>query len=197
MARKIVFEGTSITAASWFVAYRDSTSTAATIVNTGVNGSTIATIIGRAATVDGNYSPGDLNLLVVEAGANNFGGGVQATDEATLETLFDYCDDRRAAGWKVLLATLLPQSGTANVVNFNAARSYINPLIRAAVGTRIDAVVDWAADPLMGAEATAANTTYFTDGLHPSNRGKAHLSMIARRPIDSFLSTTQKRFRLY
>lgn len=197
MARNFVMDGTSISngGLSWGLYMNVADAAWDTITYLATNGATVATILGRAATVDAAFVAAALNVLCVEVGANDYSGGVQATDEATLETLMVYCDARKAVGFKVYLTTLLPQS-TATHVNFNAARAYLNPIMRNAVGTRIDGVIDWAADPIMGTALAGNDTILYSDGIHPTTKGQALLSMVTRKTLNSLVSPTQRKFRL-
>ena len=70
---------------------------------------------------------------------------------------------------KIIWATTLALgSNVANYALHNSRRAVLNPMVRAAVGVYIDAVADYAADPVIGTDAAANNTDYFSDGLHPT-----------------------------
>lgn len=61
-----------------------------------------------------------------------------------------------------------------NVVGFNALAATVNGNLRANVpGSYADALFDAAADPLLGAANASTNTTYFADGIHPTDAGAA------------------------
>lgn len=95
--------------------------------------------------------------------------------QAYIDALFTYVAKWKATGAKVALGTVLPQClpGNPNGSNtrVNANRAIINTAIRAAAGTKIDAVIDYAADPDIGSDAAACNTTWYHDGLHPTDGG--------------------------
>ena len=195
MARKMAVEGTSISVGgASFSLYKNIASTPITFTAFATNGATIANIISRVASVDAVYSPGDLNLLTIEFGANDFQTGLQATHEAALENLFVYCDARRAVGWKVIMGTLLSESSAHTT--YLAARAYINPLIRAAVNVRIDAIIDWAADPIIGPDAAGNDTSLYSDGIHVTSKGSAIMALVIRKTLNTFISPTQRKFRL-
>jgi hypothetical protein len=68
----------------------------------------------------------------------------------------------------------------------------VNAAIRAAVGSRIDAVADYAADPVMGPDSAACNLALYKDGVHPTDNetpddGQAKLEVIYQRAVDSLL----------
>lgn len=200
MARNIVFEGTSITVASWHNHYRlNSSYVGDTYTNLASSGAGLSVITNSTniAAVDAAYdsTPGVLNILFLEAGANDFYSTDTATNLADLESYFVYCDARRTRGYKVIMATLLPQS-TATGIPHNTSREYLNPLIRAACGVRFDALCDWAADPVIGPDAAAADPLLWSDYVHPAAEGSTRMTLVARKVLDSFVSTTRKRFIL-
>jgi hypothetical protein len=155
-------------------------------VNMAVSGSGIGDVMNRAAATDTHLVPGAKNILSVFIGANN-------TPDATfLASLAAYCDARRAAGWFVLLGTLLPQIVN---VNFNGLRATANPEIRlwttngsVVPGKHADGIFDFAADPIMGNDATPSNTTYFVDGLHPTLLGQSRMRDIFSPVLDAAMS---------
>jgi lysophospholipase L1-like esterase len=89
-----------------------------------------------------------------------------------LESLFAYVDPLRASGIKVAVGTILPQHIPGNSQYnqlFNARRAEVNNALRAKVGARIDAVIDFAADPEMGPDSAAINSSLYRDGVHPTD----------------------------
>lgn len=90
-----------------------------------------------------------------------------------LDALFAYTAKWKATGAKVVVGTILPQCQPNNPNNVNglanANRIPLNLAIRAAAGTTIDGVVDYAADPEIGVDAAACDKTLFSDGLHPTD----------------------------
>jgi lysophospholipase L1-like esterase len=167
-------------------AYHLASPAIATFVNRGLSGAGMSTLIDEAATTDGLLQSGQANILSVFIGANNH------PDAAFLADLAGYCDDRRAAGWYVLLGTLLPQTASGT---FNAARATANPEMRLWTtsgsiipGKHADRIFDFDADPVMGADATASNLTYFADGLHPTPAGQARMRDIFLPVLDAAMS---------
>jgi hypothetical protein len=75
----------------------------------------------------------------------------------------------------------------------NTNRAAFNKIIRAAVGTKIDAVYDFAADPVMGPDAAACDTTLYKDGLHPTDfgpgSGQSRLELIYAPVVDALLAS--------
>lgn len=113
-----------------------------------------------------------------------------------LRKLFAYADDLRARGIKVAVATILPEYHADNRqydMIFNRRRAEANAAIRSAVGTHIDAVIDFAADPVMGPDSAARDTSLYRDGTHPTDGcgmgcgGQGKLAAIYAPVVDRLL----------
>ncbi len=111
-------------------------------------------------------------------GANGLGTYVGGASQFAID-LAAYCDARRTAGWTVVVVTITPQIDAT----FNTRRGIVNTEIRLwttngsiVPGKHADAICDFAADPTMGPDAAASNTTYYSDGLHPTATGQAILA---------------------
>jgi len=148
--------------------------------NDAVSGSGMTQVLARASTIDSWFSGiTGTKVLMIFLGANDMGDGA-STFEANLKA---YCLARKAAspGLKVVVATLLPQTTSG----FNAFKDAVNTLIYAD-HSFYDALADFAANATMGCDTTcAANTTYFSDGEHPTAAGHAILGPIAQAAIQS------------
>jgi len=139
-----------------------------------VGGSTLADVAARF-DADAALKPA---VVTVFTGANDVlsigsAGSPYPTTQSYLDALFAYAARWRATGAKVIVGTILGQCQPGNTNNVNGRtntnRVPVNAGIRAAVGTKIDAVYDFAADPVMGTDAAACDTTLFADGLHPTS----------------------------
>lgn len=157
-------EGDSITA--WANGYADLYATAypaLTVDNYAVGGNAIADLEGRQATVLAT-NPEVLTVLI---GANDlpYTGGASAY----YTRLTDYIAPFLANGTKVVVCTVLPMGSTysANYAAFNTDRDALNTLLRSGVGTDFDYLVDFDLTA-MGNAANSNNTTYYIDGLHPT-----------------------------
>lgn len=120
-------------------------------------------------------------------GANN-----HPAPDAWLDSLFTYTDKVRAQGIKVAVGTLLPQCYPTNALYnsaFSQRRVEVNKAIRAAVGTRIDGVIDYAADGTIGDDADACDNNKYSDGVHPSFTGQQRMAVIYGAAVDSLVST--------
>lgn len=138
---------------------------------------------GRKTMIDGILSSapsGTMCILAPLIGANDL-----TSDTATwLSNYAAYCDGRRAAGWKVVVCTVLPQNGNAT---FNANRATVNAAMTGSwVGVHCDAIADYAADATMGGDDSYTNfPSRWADGVHPNNSGHDILMPILAAAIDS------------
>ncbi|MEI6727320.1 MAG: SGNH/GDSL hydrolase family protein, partial [Actinomycetes bacterium] len=110
---------------------------------------TLADMIAQAPVrVDPHYDPmADANICVVMAGGGDLASG--GDPQAVLDALQTYCAARRAAGFEVVVLTLLPRS---DPVGFDAARAVYNDMLRAQWPAFADGLADVAADPRIGAD---------------------------------------------
>jgi hypothetical protein len=145
-------------------------------------------------------------VMTVLIGANDLNvvglnWSLYPSTQAYLDALFAYIAPFRAAGTKVAVATVLPQCTTGDPqsgadLRTNTNRVSVNNGIRAAVGTKIDAVIDFAADPVMGPDAAACDTAlYQPGGLHPTDGaaggfgGQGKLELIYAIVVDRLLAS--------
>ncbi|MBY9062903.1 SGNH/GDSL hydrolase family protein [Sphingomonas yunnanensis] len=133
-------------------------------------------------------------LLTVLIGANDLQGASGA--RAWLEQLFRYTARFKAAGVTVAVGTLLPvnmpdQPHYTSI--HNERRQIVNAELRAAVGHEIDAVIDFAADPVMGPDTAPLDKALYKDGLHPTDGapggvgGQGKLALIYAKAVDALL----------
>jgi hypothetical protein len=135
--------------------------------------------------------------LTVLIGANDMttsrdvdytGANRHPAPDAWLASLWNYVAKVKARGVKVAVGTLLPQCHPTNALYnsaFSQRRAAVNAAIRAAVGTKIDLVIDFAADPEMGDDADACLTTFYqADGVHPNFAGQTRMAVTYGPGID-------------
>lgn len=157
--------------------------------NFATSGFTLALINARASAVDAlipTAANGGKFILTILIGANDLHSYPGASDAAAaaayLADYAAYCDARRAAGWEVVVCTILPQTGSTH----NIRRAIVNSAITASwVGIHCDAVADFAGNATMGPDAAASNGTYYADGTHPTAAGHAVLETILRPVINA------------
>ena len=119
-------------------------------------------------------------IVSVLIGANDqsWPGGPSAYATA----LAAYCDQIRAAGYKVALATLLPQT----TAGFNTFRDAVNTIIYSwSAGQHYDTLIDFAGNAIIGIDGNGSttgpwNTTnYNTDGKHLTVTGQGIAESVA------------------
>jgi len=124
-------------------------------------------------------------ILVVKIGTN------QATANYTLEAarIRLYCIARRAAGWYVILMPIT-SGNMAGSGGASADTNYIQPLNAIfATYTTSDGVdrVGSAADATMYGTGAYSNTTYFSDGIHPTEAGHTRIAPTLLTQMDSLI----------
>lgn len=181
--RAVIIEGDSISAALNGFAYIGfpNLSPAAHGPNLAVSGSDMTAVIARTPAVDAAIgravAAGRTPIVSLLIGANIFRTGA-GTGASAAAQVAPWCDARRALGAKVVLGTVLPISYAGSVGDANVRRNDYNTIVRTWVGTHVDAIADFAADPIMGPDGASDNTTYYSDGLHPTAAGHVVLEPI-------------------
>lgn len=160
-----------------------------TITNWGISGIQLVAIVGSEANRVGTLcapSPGPA-VAIVFAGTNDFGYGVP-----TAAGIFGYLASEtqilKAAGCRVFLATMISRVG--NDVNSTAydvdKNAYDALILGKANSIGAEGVIDFAANPLLGADGANANTTYFQDGVHPTQLGQNLLAAAASNTLNYY-----------
>jgi lysophospholipase L1-like esterase len=146
----------------------------ATYQNLGVPGQTVLQMSNDASTqIDIEYSDSrTINILTLLGGVNDLAGSPPRQDATTTyNRIVDYCQNRRAAGFKVIVNTILPQSATVGPVDYEMSRQIINSLIRTNWPTFADGISDIASDTRIGDAGDSEDTTYYADKIHMTNVG--------------------------
>lgn len=142
--------------------------------NQAVSLDTTITMLSRANFTDAMLDTRNAsNWLTVLCGKNNLLVlSMSAAD--TFSQLAEYCQYRRAAGWKVGICTLLPST----IPGYNALRNAVNALIVANWTTFADALIDLAANPDIGPDLAAGDLTYYSDGSHLTATGQTRYATV-------------------
>ena len=137
----------------------------------------IADMLATAPTeVDAHYRPNaDLDLCLVLAGGGDFRAA--ADPGYVYDGLKAYCLARRAAGFKVIVLTVLPSSYP---ITFEASRTVFNERVRTTWMQFADGLVDIAADPRIGDSGDNLDQQFFlADALHLNTAGNAVMATVA------------------
>ena len=141
--------------------------------STVVNGSDAASLSGTRLTALNAIlasfklaNPGVRNVTVVHVGHNDLAANGHNAGAFTAQ-LATYLDTLKTNGHTTVVCTVPPS--TSNVA-FNPARNTANTTIRTWLGGRVDYLCDWDLTS-MGPDAAAADTTLYSDGIHPTALG--------------------------
>jgi lysophospholipase L1-like esterase len=150
-----------------------------TITNWGISGVSILAINGSEMN---RVAPrctsigGPANALVF-AGTNDFTAVVEPVS-AVFANLMAEVQTLKTAGCRVFVGTMLSRTGSQALGTLDSIKdSYDGLILSQAKSGGADGVVDFAANPLLGADGAFANLTYFnTDGTHPTTVGQGLLA---------------------
>lgn len=107
------------------------------------------------------------------------------TPVATYNELVAYARERRAAGFKVIIGTMVSRTGSNGNGTFDSQKNTYNALIRANWANFADGIADLAGDARLGADGAYSNLTYFqADGIHINDTGAAIVAGIVSTAID-------------
>ena len=143
---------------------------------TATGGVRIARMIAEAPLeVDLRYrEAADLDVCLVLAGGGDFHVGARAAE--VYEALRTYCAGRRAAGFRVVVLTVLPSS---TPLTFEAARLAYDGMLRDTWSEFADGLADIAGDDRIGDTGDNLDLHFYsTDALHPNSAGCAVMATV-------------------
>ncbi|WP_035347238.1 GDSL-type esterase/lipase family protein [Edaphobacter aggregans] len=158
-----------------------------TTTNWGISGIQMQEINGSESNRVGmrclsNYGP---SVAVVFAGTNDLTGGSSTT--TTFSALVGEIQTLKQAGCKVFVGTMLSRIGLdpSGATVDSDKNTYDTLILGRARQVGADGIIDFAANPLLGADGAYANTTYFnTDGTHPTTAGQQLLANAASNALN-------------
>lgn len=160
-------------------------------VNAGESGHTTTQMLTTALTlVDPLYKPGQVNVCLYWEGENDLYFGADAG--TAFDHLRAYGQARQRVGFTVVLLTLLPRGDLGVPVTYEADRAAVNALLRANWPTFADALVDVAADPIMGDPAQDAAGVYISqiDHVHLTDAGSLRVAQLVAEVLRPLLRAT-------
>ncbi len=168
--------------------------------NLGVTGRTQAQCYATRAAREGALIEPD--KVKIDAGINDLGAGARGAD-LYAGVARPYMAAMRAMGFRVGLATLLPQASgrypTGDAV-IERERSAYNAAARADTA-ETDFLIDRAAVPVMGgypdscADATLYSPSVGGAGLHPTTLGYTHLASVHAAAINAALASPGRAYQ--
>lgn len=156
--------------------------------NYGVAGQTLTQMESDAATQIDSLKSTKKDILVVWGGVNDFGLELSTTKETIYSRLVTYCTNRKAAGWKVYVITMTPQSIAiySGRTNFETERQWFNNKIKTDLINSIDGVIDAGGNSTIGDAGDELDTNYYyTDKIHMVNSGYAIVAQLTYDAIKS------------
>lgn len=119
-------------------------------IDSGVGSQTVAQMSSEAAAqIDTLYSStAPENMVVLLGGTNDLYFGADAA--TTYNRIVSYAQGRRAAGFRVVVSTILPRSNAGTPGSFEADRQSVNANLRANWTSFADALADVASSSLIG-----------------------------------------------
>lgn len=146
-----------------------------TTINLGVSSKTTANILTESDYVNANYlgtNKAD-DIIVVWAGSADLYISVGTSDAiTTFNNLKAFCLKEKALGSKVIVLTMLPRPNNTVVFSKTEYLAY-NALIRQHWTEFADGLADVQSDPILGADETNYDTTYYADLVHLTPAGYA------------------------
>jgi lysophospholipase L1-like esterase len=157
--------------------------------NWGIYGATIQGISGSEANRVArrcNSSAGQA-IAMVDAGINDL---VNASPSQTFQYLTSEVQTLKRAGCKVFVGTMLSDGGnssTAGSPTMDAQKNAYDALIlQQAKGVGADGILDFAANPLLGADGANASSTFLADHTHPSAAGQQLMAAAASNALNYY-----------
>jgi hypothetical protein len=120
---------------------------------------------------------------------NNYG----PTATAAFSSLVGWIQTMKQAGCKAFVGTMISRNGSdLNSTLFDTDKNNYDALIlEQAKLAGADGVIDFAANPLLGANRAYSNATYFQgDGIHPTQLGSNMLATAASNTLNYFFGYT-------
>jgi len=186
----VICDGDSITygsyASDWYHSYPEQLRALNPKITThqfGAGGQKIETMLANAATVvDPLYmATGVEKSVVVCWGGSNDIAVFSRTDTQTYNDIVSYCSGRQAAGFKVIILTIMPRTDCTG--GEETYRQSVNTSIRANWAIFADALADVAADTRL--DDFNDTTYYYSDKIHLIDAGYAAVAELINNAISS------------
>ena len=156
------------------------------IHNTGVPGKAMEAGYGmRATELFPFWSSRVPSILVIQQGTNDLYYGLDGS-RLYQALLRPFVDDAHAAGFYVVVDTVLPRADNGWTPTMEQQRVLYNTLVRAN-SANADAINYVSGDSIMGDGTGPATSAYYADALHPSLMGQQRLAILDAAVISPFL----------
>jgi lysophospholipase L1-like esterase len=160
---------------------------------------TVDMIEDASTTVDHLYDPSKKSILVAWEITNDLFFG--ATPETAYANFVEYCQQRKAVGWRVVVINVLPRSNEGTPTNFEKSRKAVNQKMRedfpdktnnptvyrsGEKGGYADFLVDVDSIPELGNPGSEKNTIYYPDLVHLTTYGYTLIANSVKNSINQF-----------
>ncbi len=149
--------------------------------NLGHNSETTVQMSAEAPTlVDVQYNASAPPIVIAWEGTNDLFRGASAVD--AFQHLADYCANRRAVGFPVVVVSVLPLVN-GSVPDFNARRSETNAMLRAHWGEFADRYAD--VGNAAELQDPSDRTVFASDAIHLTDQGYAVVARVVAAELAS------------
>ena len=125
------------------------------------------------------------SIAIVFAGTNDALAGTSAS--ATVSFLAGEIQTLKSSGCTVFVGTMLSRANLDSVKD-----TYDALVLEQSVKLGATGIIDFAAEPLLGADNAFSNTTWFnTDQTHPTQTGQNRLGVIASNALNYYFGFNQ------
>lgn len=159
-----------------------------TVRNWGITGIRSAEVLGAEPNRVARYCGNNLtpSVATVFMGTNDFDSALQPA-QTTFNNIAAEVKLLKRAGCTVFVGTMLDRAGT-----YETKKDLLDPIILQQARTiGADGIIDFAANPLLGADGAATNTTYFQgDQTHPTQAGQQLLANIASNTLNYYFGSS-------
>ena len=126
-------------------------------------------------------------IAIVFSGTNDFLSS--ATPQQVVSNYMGEVQTLKKSGCEVFVATMLSRDYSG--VDYDSDKDAFDAqLLSQAKAMGADGVVDFAADPNLGADGAYASTTWFADQTHPTTAGQVRLGQIASNALNYYFGYT-------
>jgi hypothetical protein len=162
------------------------------IINWGIPGLALQAMVGgepNRVAPECTTTAGPV-VAIVFGGTNDLSSfTVVPTD--VLASLASETQILKSSGCRVFVGTMLSRGGAGGTGTFDSLKDTYDTLILSQAKLfGADGVIDFAANPLLGADGANANTTYFqTDNTHPTQTGQNLLAAVASNSLNYYFGS--------
>jgi len=125
-------------------------------------------------------------------GTNDFNAGFGSTQAQTWASNVAEIKQLKRAGCMVFVATMISRGGndSLGVLNDTTKNLFDAAILTGGKSVGADGIIDFAANPVVGADGANASATYFqSDHIHPTNAGHVQMSIAASNSLNYYFGS--------